>query len=169
MDLDEREKNIQKHQGQTYQVKTNQELHALQKEIKTLEADKSVLEEDILNLLDKAEELNKKIKAEKDALAAKENEVKQEKGRIDGEIAEIERQLQELNKRRGEITPKVNKNTLAQYERILKNKNGLAVVPIVNDACGGCHRVLPPQIVNEAKMKNELVICEFCARILYSQ
>ena len=169
IDLGDKEKNIQTHQSKTYQVKTNQELHALQKEIQTLEADKSVLEEDILGLLDKIDGLSGEIQAEKDALAAKENEVKEKKAEIDREVVEIDKKLQELDKRREEITPPVKKSILAQYERILENKNGVAVVPILNDACGGCHRVLPPQVINEAKIKNHLVICEFCARILYSQ
>ena len=54
-----------------------------------------------------------------------------------------------------------------KYERIIKSKDGLAVVTIANDACQGCFRVMPPQVVNEIKMNDELVFCENCARILY--
>ena len=49
----------------------------------------------------------------------------------------------------------------------LKGKEGLAMVPVRQNACGGCHLNLPPQVINEIQMKTELVFCESCARILY--
>jgi predicted nucleic acid-binding Zn-ribbon protein len=41
------------------------------------------------------------------------------------------------------------------------------VVPIAGDSCQGCFRILPPQVINEVRMKTELVVCENCTRILY--
>jgi hypothetical protein len=46
-------------------------------------------------------------------------------------------------------------------------RDGLALVPLVSDACGGCHRRLPPQVINQVYLKADLVTCESCNRILY--
>ena len=65
------------------------------------------------------------------------------------------------------LAAKVDKSFLSKYERLIKNRDGLAIVGVVNAACQGCFRVLPPQITNEIRMKQDLVFCEHCARILY--
>ena len=57
--------------------------------------------------------------------------------------------------------------TLEVYERVLDIREGLALVPVLNDSCGGCHRRLPPQVINEVYLKAKLVTCENCNRILY--
>ena len=69
--------------------------------------------------------------------------------------------------RRSELAARVDPKSLSKYERLLKNKDGLAIVPISNEACQGCFRILPPQVINEIRMKEGLVVCDSCARILY--
>ena len=64
-----------------------------------------------------------------------------------------------------DIDPRV----LANYEKILDAKDGLAMVPIVEDTCGGCHMQLPPQVINEIRLKNEIIYCQICSRILYDK
>jgi len=61
----------------------------------------------------------------------------------------------------------VSEKDAATYERVLASREGLALVPLVNDSCGGCHMVQPPQVVNEVSLKATLVTCENCNRILY--
>ena len=61
----------------------------------------------------------------------------------------------------------LNRKSLSTYEQILEIREGLALVPLVKDACGGCNRRMPPQVVNQVYLKAQLVTCESCARILY--
>ena len=63
--------------------------------------------------------------------------------------------------------PNVEARLLKQYERILKGLEGLALVPVVHNSCGGCHMELPPQVVNETQLHDKWIVCESCARILY--
>ena len=63
--------------------------------------------------------------------------------------------------------PNIDARLLSQYERILKSREGLALVPVMNNACGGCHMGLPPQVVNETQQHEKWIVCESCARILY--
>jgi len=166
-DLASKEETIKKCQTQLYQIKTNKEYKAMQQEIKGYEADKSALEDEIIAVLDEVEEKKKDIEKEKTLLKEKEKKLNAEKERCNKELKEIEAELGSLNAQRAEQASKVDKNMLGKYERILKGKEGLAMVPVREDSCGGCHLNLPPQVINEIQMKKDLVFCESCARILY--
>ncbi len=69
--------------------------------------------------------------------------------------------------KRKQVFPDVDKGILSRYERILENKEGLAIVPLKDRSCGGCFMSIPDQVVNEIKMYEQLIFCEMCARILY--
>ncbi len=166
-DLEAKEGMIKKYQQQLNQVKTNKEYTALQEEIGRIKADDSIIEEAILNIFDEIDAKNKNIAKEKEFLKSEEAKFNEEKKRFASNTERIKSELEILKKQREELSAKVDKTILKKYERIIKSKDGLAVVTIANDACQGCFRVMPPQVVNEIKMNNELVFCDNCARILY--
>ena len=166
-DLAAREEKILKLQGQLYQLKSNKEYSAMELEIKGLQADKSLLEEDILKLLDAVDAARATAAKEKDALS-------QEEKKFQSVVSEIKKRSDELtqaiaahDEKRKAYAPNVEPRSLSQYERILKSREGLALVPVVNNACGGCHMGLPPQVVNETQQHEKWIVCESCARILY--
>ena len=166
-DLEAKEGTIKKYQQQLNQVKTNKEYTALQEEIGRIKADDSIIEEAILNIFDEIDAENKNISKEKEFLKSEEAKFDEEKKKFAVEVDKIKSELEGLKKQREELSAKVDKVILKKYERIIKSKDGLAVVTIADDACQGCFRVMPPQVVNEIKMNNELVFCDNCARILY--
>ncbi|MFC1631832.1 zinc ribbon domain-containing protein [Candidatus Omnitrophota bacterium] len=167
MDLETKEKEIKKYQAQLLQIKTNKEYMSMQKQIEGLKADNSVLEDDILGLMDQIDKAKTTVSAEREKMVSAENKVKAESAKIDQEIKQIEEQINSLNKQRVELCVNIDKNLLSRYERILQAKSALALVPVIDQSCGGCHQVLPPQVINETRMKDQLVTCEFCARLLY--
>ena len=66
-----------------------------------------------------------------------------------------------------EAREKVEERLLISYDRIRKNyRNGLAVVPVERDACGGCFNAIPPQRQSEIKQRKKIIVCENCGRIL---
>lgn len=167
VELETREETIKKLQGQLYQIKTNREYTAMEKEINGARADCSVLEEDIINLLDKIDEADKAKQSRSDQLKTEKDKVEEEKKKISEETKKIEIELNGFKEQRKQLADKVDKTILSKYERILRNKDGLALVPIRNNACQGCYLDMPPQVINEIKMKKDLIFCESCARILY--
>ncbi|MFH1045614.1 MAG: C4-type zinc ribbon domain-containing protein [Candidatus Omnitrophota bacterium] len=167
LDLETKEKEIKKFQSQLVQLKTNKEYVALQKEIEGRKADNSTLEDNIIGLMDKIDLIKAEITREREALAAAEKSLKEELARIDQEIADLDKNITEAEQERSEISTQIEKNLLRQYERILKAKDGLAFVPVVGESCGGCNQILPPQVINEVRMKDRVVTCELCARLLY--
>jgi len=169
IDLESKEQAIKKYQSQLYQVKTNKEYTSLEKEIETIRADKSVLEENIIGILDKVDALEKEKQKEQEILKEEKRKIEEEKKKMSAEKAALEAEYNDLSKRRTEFAGEIDKNILSRYERILHNRAGLAMVPIEGDACGGCNMNLPPQVINEAMLKKELIFCGNCSRILYTK
>lgn len=167
VDLEAKEGTIKKYQIQLYQIKTNKEYTALQQEIARVRADNSLLEEDIIKILDQIDAENQKLSKEKEFLKIEETRLAEEKKKKAEDAKRIEGELTGLKGQRDELVKKVDRSILPKYDRIIKSKDSLAVVPVANEACQGCFRVLPPQVINEIKMKQDLIFCDNCARILY--
>ena len=168
VELQTGEEKVRKLQGQLFQVKTNKEYTAIQHEIGTLRADNSLLEESILQLLDAIDQTTKERQQARGRLSQLQERLHAERARIERELAEIHEQMARLERERQALAPGLPPETLSAYERVLKSRDGLALVPLVNESCGGCHRRLPPQVINEVYLKARLVTCEVCNRILYS-
>ncbi|MCM8782000.1 MAG: C4-type zinc ribbon domain-containing protein [Candidatus Omnitrophica bacterium] len=167
LELDTKEAGIKKLQIQLYQIKTNKEYQAMENEIASQKADVSVLEEDIIKILDEIDGCTEEIARQMAILNQERQRFNEEKNRIDARTREIEASLQGLYSERASLTQKIEKEFLEKYERILRSKDGVAMVEVRGDACGGCNINLPPQVINEIRLKQELIFCGSCARILY--
>lgn len=166
-DLASKEEKVKKLQGQLYQLKTNKEYSAMELEIKGLQADKSVLEEEILISFDAVEAAKAKVAKEKELLSVEEKKHKETTDILKKKAADIQAEVQSFEEKRKNYTPNIDPKILSQYEKILKGRDGLAIVPVRGNSCGGCNLGLPPQFVNELQMHDKLMYCESCARLLY--
>lgn len=166
-DILAKENQVKKYLQQQAAVKTNQEYAALTKEMQNTTADKSLIEDQVLKLMDEVEVQKKAIVDEKKILAESEARVKQELDVIAKESAAITQQVEQLTAERKQHTPNVAKDLLAQYERILTKRDGVALAVLHGESCGGCGLAFPPQTVNEIKMKEAMIFCESCSRIVY--
>lgn len=166
-EVESKEGVIKKYQAQLNLVKTNKEYTALQDEVGRNKADISVIEEDIIKIFDAIDAKNKDISQEKDSLKMEESKAGEEKKSMEAEAAGIRTELEAVMSKRSELASKIDAKILSKYERLLKNRDGLAIVPAAGDSCQGCFRMLPPQVINEIRMKENLIVCDSCARILY--
>ncbi len=167
LEMQSKEEAIAKASAQLSTLKTNKEYHAKQSEIESIKADKSLIEEAILRNYDEADAVTALIDKEKSALANAEQVYLSQKKEIENDVKELQEKLAQLDVKRKVIIPEIDKNSLSRYERILEHSEGLAIVPIKSNACGGCYMNIPQQAVNELKMHDHLVYCEMCARIIY--
>ncbi len=167
VEMQGKEEEIAKANTQLAQLKTNKEYQAKISEINTMKADKSVLEEKILLSYEESEKLQKEIEKEKGYVSEQEQDYLKQKKETEAVIKELEDKKDVLETKRKQALEGIDPAVLSRYERILQNKNGLAVVPVVGNTCGGCYMSLPPQVINELKMHEEIIFCENCARILY--
>lgn len=166
-DLKEKEEQIVKANASLMSLKTNKEYQAKLFEIENMKADQSMLEEQILQSMEKIERLQKDVEKEKEFLLQEESQYLAEKEKIDLEIAELQKKADGLAGARQEAASGVDAKTLDMYERILENRGGVAIVPVVGMSCGGCFMNLNMQMINCIKMYHEIVRCERCARIIY--
>ncbi|MEI8350305.1 MAG: C4-type zinc ribbon domain-containing protein [Candidatus Omnitrophota bacterium] len=169
LELATKEENIKKSQGQLFQLKSNKDYQIKLTEIASLKADASVLEEDVIKVLDEIEIAEKKLQEAKGILAQEEKGFKEEETKINVQIKDIETEIKVLNDKRGTLLGDIDKTILAKYEQLLKTRLGLAIAPVdlARENCGACHMRITPQTINEMKMYKNLVLCESCVRILY--
>ncbi len=166
-DLKTREASITKIDGQLSQIKTNKEYAALQQEIKSIKADISIVEEKILMLFDEIDAQQGKVNVEKERLKKEEAEVSKRKKEIEDNKAKALERIKTLNAQRQDILKQIDSEIVTQYERIVKHKQGIGLSPLQDENCGVCQMTIRPQIQNEVKLGDKMVLCESCGRILY--
>lgn len=166
-DLETVELDIKKHQSRLFEVKTNKEYQALQKEIENLQSKKSQLEDAILSLLDRIEADKLELKQKEQELKQNQEQYQQEKVEKEAELARIKAEADKWLGQRKDLAKNLEDGVLQNYQKILKLRKGLAVVPLKGGNCSGCFYTLRLQYLNEVKRNDDIRICEGCQRILY--
>ncbi|HNW39591.1 MAG TPA: C4-type zinc ribbon domain-containing protein [Candidatus Omnitrophota bacterium] len=160
---------IKKLSGQLFSLKTNKEFQTMQQQIADAKADGSVIEEKILISFEESDKIKAQIDAENLKLKDEEKIFLQKKKSVETRIEEIAGRISQLDAQRKQVIPGIDPKMLQEYERILHSRDGLAIVPVKDNSCGGCHMLVPPQVINLIKMYERIVTCEVCNRILYIQ
>ena len=94
-------------------------------------------------------------------------DLKQKRGELDSIISETQKKEDELNVKKAEIESLIEDRYLTAFNRISGNvRNGLAVVTVQRDACGGCFNKIPPQRQVDIRSRKRIIVCEYCGRIL---
>ncbi|MDD5128379.1 MAG: C4-type zinc ribbon domain-containing protein [Candidatus Omnitrophica bacterium] len=158
---------VKKLQGQLYSLKTNKEFQTMLQQIADTKADGSLIEEKILISFEDSDKIKEKIEQENIKLKAEEKIFLDEKKKVELRVKEIDERLNQLQAQRKQITPGVDPKMLAEYDKILSSRGGLAIVTVLDNSCGGCHMLVPPQVINLIKMYEHIVTCEVCNRIFY--
>jgi len=166
-ELATKEENIKKSQSQLGQLKTNKDYQTKLGEIESLKADKSIIEEEILKLMDEGDATRQALETEKINVAHEEIIYNERKNIISKRLKDIEADMTELGGKRKILSASIDKKILEKYEHILRGKEGLAIVKVKDNSCHGCFMHVPHQVINEIKMYDHLISCEICSRILY--
>jgi predicted nucleic acid-binding Zn-ribbon protein len=158
---------IKKYEKQQDNVKNNREFEAINKEMEMQELEVKLNDKHIKDAsFEQKERMALRTRTEESVNIVEANlEIK--KGELEKIIAETEKEEEVLAKKSDEAKLKVDARMLSAYERIRNSyKNGLAVVPIMRDSCGGCFNVIPPQRQSEIRQRKKITVCEHCGRIL---
>jgi hypothetical protein len=167
LELASKEEAAKKLQSQLYQLKTNKEYNAMLQQIQDAKADASLIEDKILEVMDRIEKSKVDIELEKKKLGQEEQAYLGEKKKVEDQLKQIDEQLAQLESQRSQVLPQIDKAILGQYERILKNRDGLAIAIVRNNTCMGCNMFVPAQVINLIQMYDKIMTCEVCNRILY--
>lgn len=167
-DIQQRQDQIRKYEGQLNSVRKNEEYTALLHEIEILKKQIAVKEERIIGIMMELDEAKQKLEQDKKRIAAESERINRECAKIDQELAEATAERKQYEAQRAPLAEKVDAATLRRYERIRAAHNGgRAVVPMDNESCGGCHMTLRPQIVNEILAGEKMHACSQCGRLLF--
>jgi len=165
--IKEAEALIKKYEKQSDNVKNNREFEAINKEIEMQTLEVKLCEKHIKDATEEIAEKARQLDTAKKAVAAKEGNLSGKKGELEKIIAETEKEEKHYTKDATGARSHVDARLLASYDRIRKNfRNGLAVVPVERDSCGGCFHAIPPQKQSEIKLRKKVMVCENCGRIL---
>ena len=157
---------INKFQGQLYQVKTNREYESLQHEIDALKEKSSQVEDAILEILEKMEKLSATVAEEEGKLTEFRREADREKTELGLREKELSDRIAIKYDERKRLVVNLDDALASRYDRIRERKAGLAVAAVQNGACGGCYRRIPPQEIQELKKMERIIACEGCGRII---
>jgi len=148
-------------------LKTNKEYQAHLKEIETSAKEITVIEEQILQVMDEVEATAiDKAEREKN-VTAEEERIQAFKKELDAEVSRLGLELAALKEERTKIVSELEPDIYNAYFELLQRGNGVAVVRADQEICLGCDMNIPPQLFVEIRKNADLVQCPQCRRILY--
>jgi predicted nucleic acid-binding Zn-ribbon protein len=158
---------IKKYEEQQNNVRNNREYDSLSKEIEF-----QTLEIELCNK--KIREFTAQVAEKKEVMDEAQTSLDERKRDLEGKKAELEditrdtqKEEEQLADKSSELQTRIEERLLTAYKRIRSNaRNGLAVVSVQRDACGGCFNQIPPQRQLDIRSRKKIIVCEYCGRIL---
>lgn len=169
LDLKEKINKIEKHQEDLFGGKISdiKELKQLQKLVAKYKEEKNGIEEDLLVLMEEAENFNKIIISLREDLKKKEEKFKKCKEETSEIILETIKEINSLNDKRKALIGEIEDiRFFKQYELLRKDKGGNVILEIDDTICPGCYLDLPSDVIYHLKRDQSMVICPNCSRIL---
>ena len=158
---------IKKYEDQQMNVRNNREYDSLTKEIEFQNLEIQLSEKRIKESTFKLQGVQEDIDKSQAYLEERKNDLEIKNSELKDIIAETEKEEVTLLEKSEENRKYIEDRLLTAYTRIRKNaRNGLAVVKIERDACGGCFNKIPPQHQLDIRMHKKIIVCEYCGRIL---
>ena len=158
---------IKKYEKQQDNVRNNREYDSLTKEIEFQKLEMQLADKKIVELKATIENKTEVISESKGSLKERKGDLKFKKKELDDIVAGTEKEEKKLIKKSNGAEKIIEERLLTGYKRIRDNaRNGLAVVAVERDACGGCFNKIPPQRQLDIRLHKKVIICEHCGRIL---
>lgn len=166
-DIEIRTQKIANYEEQIKNVRNNREYTFLEKEKEFESLEIELDHKNIKDALEKMEQKNREIEKTRDELADNEHILADKKNELSEIVSETRQEEEEILIKAKELEQQVDPYTLAAFKRIRKNaRNGLGIVTVQRNACGGCFNKIPPQRQLEIKMHKKVIVCEYCGRII---
>jgi uncharacterized protein len=165
-DIQSLRQKISKYRDQSLEVKTNDQYKALMHEVGFAEQEIRIIEDKILEGMLDVEDNEKRLKTAEVELKEETTEIEKEKGEARRRTSEDEAQLAGLNKQRDELRGAIAGDVLRHYDRVLKLRR-TALAEARDHKCAACQVMLRPQVYNDVRTNEQILICDSCQRILY--
>lgn len=169
-DIEERTAKIARYREQQNNVRNNREFDFLEKEIEfeglEIELDHKKVREAGASQEKKLQEISKA----QEEMSDNEHILEEKRQELDEIVNETRQEVENLQAKAKTIEPLIDEYTLKAFKRIRKNvHNGLGIVAVQRNACGGCFNRIPPQRQLDVKMHKKIIVCEYCGRIMIDE
>ena len=166
-DIEEARLSVERYNRQLDEVKNNREYDTLTKEIEFQELEIQLCEKKIKEAVQKVDERKRDMMRAEEQLNDRETALEDKRGELDEIMQETREEEEILKAKAKDYETRIESRLLQSFKRIRKNaRNGLGIVYVQRDACGGCFNKIPPQRQLDIKMHKKIIVCEFCGRIL---
>ncbi len=166
-EIKEAQELIKKYQEQQNNVRNNREYDSLSKEIEYQNLEIELCEKRIKEFTSEAQEKKGAIEEANEVLTERRDDLENKKAELDDIVKDTQKEEQALKNKSKELEQIIEDRLATAYKRIRKNaRNGLAVVSVERDACGGCFNKIPPQRQLDIRSRKKIIVCEYCGRVL---
>jgi predicted nucleic acid-binding Zn-ribbon protein len=167
MEIEEARTKIERYKAQQDNVRNNREYDNLSKEIEFQTLEIELCEKRIREFSASKENKINEQKHTTDLLSERKLDLEQKKSELNEIVAETRQEEEKLREQAKQIESLIEPRLLTAFKRIRKNaRNGLAVVYVQRDACGGCFNKIPAQRQLDIRLRKKIIVCEYCGRIL---
>lgn len=158
---------VEKYKSQQDNVRNNREYDFLTKEIEFQTLEIELCEKRIKEFTAEEQEKSEEVAKSTAALEERQKDLDQKKSELDEIISETKQEEEKLRDKAKDLETKIEPRLLQSFKRIRKNsRNGLGVVYVQRDACGGCFNKIPPQRQLDIRSRKKVIVCEYCGRIM---
>ncbi len=166
LQLREGEQKIRRYQTQLNEAKTNPEYQALLEQIKALQMANSVLEDEILEAMEKVDQFKLYLDQAQVDLAIAKTELEKTIQEIQSQEPILQAEIQRVEAELADHERFLSNDIREIYNRLLRQRGEEALAPVEEEFCGGCHQHVPINMISQIKM-NQVVFCKSCGRLLY--
>ena len=166
-EIKEAEESVERYKKQLDEVRNNREYDTLTKEIEFQSLEIELCNKKIKEANAKVEDKKRELVRTNDLINDRQQALDEKKNELDEIMQETREEEQALKAKAEELETKIEPRLLSSFKRIRKNaRNGLGIVYVQRDACGGCFNKIPPQRQLDIKMHKKIIVCEYCGRIM---
>ena len=166
-DIAEAQNSVERYKKQLDEVRNNREYDTLTKEIEFQSLEIELCDKKIKEALARVEERTHDMEQTEQLIDDRQAALDEKKGELDEIMQETREEEEKLKQQSKELEAKIEPRLLSSFKRIRKNaRNGLGIVYVQRDACGGCFNKIPPQRQLDIKMHKKIIVCEYCGRIM---
>ena len=166
-EIKEAEESVERYNKQLDEVRNNREYDTLTKEIEFQSLEIELCNKKIKEANAKVEDKKRELVRTNDLINDRQQALDEKKSELDEIMQETREEEQALKAKAEDLETKIEPRLLSSFKRIRKNaRNGLGIVYVQRDACGGCFNKIPPQRQLDIKMHKKIIVCEYCGRIM---
>lgn len=159
----------EKSEQQMDSISSPREFEALNKEITEAGQREDQLRKELKREEENYREAETELHSSETLIQSQEAEVEEKRTRIRNDEESMQKRVVALRAEEAKITSDIDSEVVFKFERIIKSKQGIGIVPVKGVVCSGCSMILPAQFINEVRQSNKIVFCPYCSRVLFHQ